>query len=98
MRSVPTFVEIKGQEVKVHHNDSPNKERAKDGADHWFSADLTCAQPLDPFPAPQKKPKESLYDQAYVISPQRCVAYIQALPACLNTAFFPEGKITVIGV
>lgn len=53
MRSVPTFVETMGQEVKVLHNYSTNKERVNDGA-HWFSADSTCVGSSDPFPAPRK--------------------------------------------
>lgn len=53
MRSVPSYVEITGQEVKVLHTYLTNKGTVNDGA-HWLSADSACVGSRDPFPARRK--------------------------------------------
>lgn len=92
MRSVPTFVEIMGQEVKVFIIIHLIRE-GQSGA-HWCSAhwctDPACARPQDPFQYHKEAKRSSLHSGFCYITTAMC--------ECLNTEFLPEGKITVIHV
>lgn len=71
MRSVPTFAETMGKEVKVLHNYSTNKGRANDGA-HWFSADPACAGSRDPSQHHEKAKRTSLQSDSCLNTTAMC--------------------------